>query len=423
MAPTERARRAEALHTLVTRRKPGDWLADQLAAVDPDLGAWHPPRQAAWRARPGAQQVARSVGTGPGPRRARETTTSAAATSSGGVSSSATATRTVRVPLASRGGRERRRRPGRRRRHRRSTPRSCPGPRARPPTPCRCRPGAGTPRPSDPGWQHEPGALRTSVRAKSEARTTGVGGLAPVHGHRDVLVLDPHAVAGERRPGRPRPPRPPRRARARPPGPGAPRRPRPTRARRRRRTAPPGPAAARRWARNDTGRPETTATTAKCWARAASTPGASGSGVGGAGSATMGARVPSKSVSTALDPGSSSRTASGPRGSPAPPRLSWPGLPRRRISWHGRVAPRQLVAAPEVVVDPGASRTRSGPATTTTLAPAVARHRGHRGRGLDGAGRSTRARRSTRGGRAGRPRHRVDLGAGHLRASSWWRPG
>ena len=33
MAPAERARRAEALHALVTRRKPGDWLADQLAAV------------------------------------------------------------------------------------------------------------------------------------------------------------------------------------------------------------------------------------------------------------------------------------------------------------------------------------------------------------------------------------------------------
>jgi trehalose 6-phosphate synthase len=35
MAPAERARRAEALRALVTRRKPGDWLAEQLAAVIP----------------------------------------------------------------------------------------------------------------------------------------------------------------------------------------------------------------------------------------------------------------------------------------------------------------------------------------------------------------------------------------------------
>jgi trehalose 6-phosphate synthase len=35
MAPDERARRAEALRALVTQRKPGDWLADQLAAVLP----------------------------------------------------------------------------------------------------------------------------------------------------------------------------------------------------------------------------------------------------------------------------------------------------------------------------------------------------------------------------------------------------
>ena len=33
MAPDERARRAAALHTLVSLRKPGDWLADQLAAA------------------------------------------------------------------------------------------------------------------------------------------------------------------------------------------------------------------------------------------------------------------------------------------------------------------------------------------------------------------------------------------------------
>jgi trehalose 6-phosphate synthase len=35
MAPPERARRARALHALVSKRKPGDWLADQLAAVIP----------------------------------------------------------------------------------------------------------------------------------------------------------------------------------------------------------------------------------------------------------------------------------------------------------------------------------------------------------------------------------------------------
>jgi len=35
MAPAERARRAEALRALVSRRKPGDWLAEQLAAVIP----------------------------------------------------------------------------------------------------------------------------------------------------------------------------------------------------------------------------------------------------------------------------------------------------------------------------------------------------------------------------------------------------
>jgi trehalose 6-phosphate synthase len=35
MEPTERTRRAEALRTLVSRRKPGDWLADQLAAIIP----------------------------------------------------------------------------------------------------------------------------------------------------------------------------------------------------------------------------------------------------------------------------------------------------------------------------------------------------------------------------------------------------
>jgi len=35
MAPTERVRRAEALHGLVTKRQPGDWLADQLTAVLP----------------------------------------------------------------------------------------------------------------------------------------------------------------------------------------------------------------------------------------------------------------------------------------------------------------------------------------------------------------------------------------------------
>jgi hypothetical protein len=33
MAPAERARRAAALHILVSNRKPGDWLADQLAAA------------------------------------------------------------------------------------------------------------------------------------------------------------------------------------------------------------------------------------------------------------------------------------------------------------------------------------------------------------------------------------------------------
>jgi trehalose 6-phosphate synthase len=35
MAPGERARRAAALRALVARRRPGDWLADQLAAVVP----------------------------------------------------------------------------------------------------------------------------------------------------------------------------------------------------------------------------------------------------------------------------------------------------------------------------------------------------------------------------------------------------
>ncbi len=35
MTPPERARKAEALHALVSQRKPGDWLAEQLAAVIP----------------------------------------------------------------------------------------------------------------------------------------------------------------------------------------------------------------------------------------------------------------------------------------------------------------------------------------------------------------------------------------------------
>ena len=203
-------------------RRPAGRRAGRLS---PSPLSWLP---AAWAAAASACSRA-SASAGPGHHHV------GGATSSGGDSSSATATRTVAVPVAAR--RSRAAKAAR-------SPASSPAKHAaahavrqlaRPPSPCRWRPAAGTPGPSATGLADEAGALAPRRRAKAE--------------HARGRPRGPGASAPSPRPPCPRSPRPsPAKAAraaaatrghgwrhtARPRGRDAPCRPRSTRARRRR---------------------------------------------------------------------------------------------------------------------------------------------------------------------------------------------
>ena len=362
---------------------------------------------------PGARWPARRAG--PGPRPGPATTMSAAATSSGGVSSSATAMRTVRVPVEGQtveggeGGQvpgvvagEARRRAAR-------------APGARPPTPCRCRPEAGTRPPCDRAGGRARCA-RDHCAGEVPGPLAGLGSLAPVHGDRarPCPRSPPPSPANSRPGGRHHlgHRRPPRLGLG---GAGAPCRPRSTRARRRRTAAPPGPPPPGARARNDTGRPETTATSGEAPGQGGEHPGRLGEGVGGGGVGDDGRQGP---VEIGQHGAGGRVLEQGGQGSRAVmrSRATGPVSARRGVLGHGRGAPVSRAVRRRGVVDPRRQPGEIGTGDDDDVGPGRARHRGDRASAgwtvLDGSPSAAGHRR----GRARRPRHRVDLG----RRSPWW---
>ena len=309
----------------------------------------------------------------------------------------------------------RRTRPGRRRRRRRSTPRRDPGPGVSTTDPLSMPTGGRNSTAIRPGWSMSPVRSRP-VPGEVPGPSAGVGSLAPVHGDRDVLVLDPHGLGPRTPPGRPST------TSATGPSQGS------TSGARRSSAVldplePVGAEQPHRRARRGQALGQERHRAARDHRHHGEAPGQGGQHAGRLGQRVGRWRGPPRWAPASRRSRSGRHWPRAARAAPpaGPGRRRPPSPCRRRAgpvdpsSPTGASRPVRGRAPVEVVVDPGANRARSGPATTTTLAPAVLAPGRPRVVGwMVLAGNPSAL--VTVVAALGGPRHRVHLG----RRSPWW---